>query len=638
MTPSPHEAPGWSRAELARALGLLGLVFAVYAPAARFGFLHYGDFDTVLQHPEVLRGLVPSTWSWAFGSVSNGTYQPLAWLSHALAVSVFGTSAAAHHLVNVGLHAANTLLVWWVLRGATGRSGLAWVVALLFGLHPLQVQTVAWVSERQGLLAAFFGLLALDRYTRFVRAHRLRDGIALHALFAASLLSKPVLLPLPLVLLLWDRWPLARGGSSLARWKEKAGLWTLAIAVGVLTLVTQLRAAGLATLDEVGSGPRLANAVVAFARTLRRLVWPDDLAAIHTFSFEFSAAEIGVSIVVLVLLGAVAWKTRTRWPFLVTGLGWWFLLQLPTVQLVQFGQESTADRFSYVPLLGLLLALVAAFAETKPSLRIGRVVALVVVLVSGAVTARELSYWRDTRTLFERNLEVTGGSAPIHLHTSAAYRDAGDTARALSHANEALRFAPDSARVNFEVAELFRELGNFVEAYNRYTRVVLIDPSFAQAYLRIGELRLARGDLEEAGRAFHRGMELAPDDVRMILGMAAVMDELGRPSDQLALLQRALVAAPETPGLRSKVAWIAMTEEVEGGPSPDAALRLAQVAWERSDRTDPLALEAMAASWAKSGRVQEARDASQRAEELARGAGREELARDIAARRDLYLH
>lgn len=634
--PAPWERLGWTRAEIGRALTLVLLTLSVYAPALRFEFLHYGDAATITQNLPLLRGLDLAAWSWAWTSFERDLYQPLTWISHALDLSLFGISAGGHHLVNVLVHVVNTVLVWWVLRRATGRSGAAWVAALLFGLHPLQVQSVAWVSERQGLLAACFGLLAVDRYLVFLRRHRRRDGIAMHLWFAASLLSKPVLVLLP-VLLLVGRAPGDFRREARSRWRDATGLLALSIGAGIVTLVAQLRASGLASLDEVGIAPRLANAVLAYARTLRRVLWPHDLAAIHTFSFEIATWKVLLASVVLLLLALLAWRARRRWPVVALGLSAWFVLQLPTVQLVQFGQESTADRFSYLPVLGLLVALVFSFDTRRvPRPAVG-VVTIFAVLMSGILTTQVLPRWHDTRTLFEHNLRMTGGSAPIHLYLSAAYGDAGDKGQALSHANEALRFAPHSARVNFAVAELFYESGNYAEAYNRYAKVVLVDRTSVDAYARIGELQLARGDLDEAGRAFHRGLQVAPDDVRMILGMAEVMGGLGRPADRLALLQRALATDPDRTGLRREIAWIAMTADLESGPSAESALRLAEIEWERSGKTDPLALEAMAAALAKSGRREPARTTSERAESLAREAGDADLAARIAERRSVYL-
>ena len=626
----------WTRADLGRALALILAVLVVHAPVLRFEFLHYGDVATVTENPQVLRGLDLTSWNSAWTSVERGVYQPLTRISHALDVNLFGTSPHGPHLVNLLLHAANTFLVWLVLRRATGRAGAAWVVALLFGLHPLQVQSMAWVSERQGLLAACFGLLAMDRHLAFVRTHRRRDAIAMHLAFAASLLSKPVLVALPVLLLLAERWPPDPPRSLRMRWRETRGLIALAVLTSVATLALQIRASGLASLDEVGVVPRLANAVVAYARTLRRVFWPDDLAAVHTFSFEIEAWKIALAVLTLFVLVFVAWTTRRRVPIVAMGLSWWVLLQLPTVQLVQFGQESTADRFSYLPVLGIFVAFVYGLPVARWPRGVPIAAALVVLVASALATSQVLPRWRDTLTLFEHNVRVTGGSAPIHLQLSTAHHEAGNASEALAHANRALRYAPNSARVNFAVAELLYELGSYVDAYNAYTRVVLVDGSYVGAYARIGELLLLRGEPEEAGRAFHRGLQVAPDDPRMILGLASVMDALGRPADRLALLQRALAAAPDTPKLRREIAWIAMTQDIDGAPSPESALRLAEIEWQRSGETDLLALEAMAAALARGGRREAAAEASERAEQLAREAGDEELAAQIVARRDAY--
>jgi tetratricopeptide (TPR) repeat protein len=615
---------------LQRGIGALLLVVAVslvFGRIAGYEFLIYDDDKYLTENEIVHQGLTPQSVAWALTSFHEGTYQPVTWLSYLADVTLFGLEPGPMHLVNLLLHLIASLLLWRVLARATGREGPAFVVAMLFALHPLQVQSVAWIAERKGLLAAVLGLLALDRW--IVGGRRARALASL--LFAASILAKPVWLPLPFLLLLLDQWPLRRPRE----WKDKTGMFAVAAAGTVLAWLAQDSVKALSTLGEVGLGPRLSNAVLAWGSTLRRLVAPFDLAAFYPFRFDHPLWLVLAWGALLIVGSLIAWRMRERNPAWFTGWYWWLILQAPTVGLLQFGAQGTADRFSYLPLIGLLVMLVYGVRWQRR--RVAIAAAGISIALAGGLSFRALSPWHDTVQLFEHSIARTGGSALEHQQLCRAYISRGEPMLAMRHSNRALFFAPNTPTVIFRHADLLFELGNYADAMERYREGLRLDPNRPGAWAQVARLFALQEDWVMAARAWYSALDLQQDDVVYVLGLAEAMHGQGLTEEELALYQRALELDPSLPGVRSEMAWIHATSEDERLRDPDVALRLAETDVRMSDGQSARALEVEAAARAALGDLDEAVRISVAAEQKALALGEEELAAEIRERRRAYL-
>src|SRR5438093_6101777 len=376
-----------------RNLAIAGLVvlgtLAVFAPALRHGFVNYDDPEYVTENPRVRAGLSWAGLGWAFAAPHAANWHPLTWLSHMLDAQLFGLAPAGHHASSVLLHAASAALLFGVLEGTTGAPWPSAFVAATFALHPLRVESVAWVSERKDVLAGLCWMLALAAYRRYVRRRGAAAYLLVVAAFVLGLLAKPMVVTLPFVLLLLDVWPLRRPWNVRLLW-EKVPLFLLSAAVSALTVVAQRGAGAMASLESLPLGTRIAEAVVAYGAYLEKAFWPTRLAVFYPHR-PLLVAEVATSALVLVVISALALRERRRRPYLLVGWLWYLVVLLPVIGLVKVGEQAMADRFSYLPQIGVLIMVAWAAADAIGSRVVLTAGAFVALAVCVALTARQLN-------------------------------------------------------------------------------------------------------------------------------------------------------------------------------------------------------------------------------------------------------
>jgi hypothetical protein len=437
---------------------LLAAVAWLYAPALRFELLSFDDASYVTQNPLVLAGLTPAGARWALTSAHAGNWHPLSWLSHMLDVELFGLDPAGHHASNVALHALNSVLIFLGLLALTGRRGCSLAVAALFALHPIQLESVAWVAERKNLLSSTFGLLAIGAYARYARRPSALRYAGVAALFAASLMAKAMLVTLPFVLLLLDVWPLRRVTAAkdfLRVLPEKLPLLALSAGVSVLVYAAQARAGAMDPAALVPWPLRLAYLPIGYATQMAHLLWPFELAVLYPHPLIAEGATLdgaalalsGLALAVpsgLALLGA----RRGHAAFAV---GWLLFLGtlVPVAGVVQVGWQALADRYAYVPSIGFGIALVfgcaAALERCLPEPRrrlAGAALAVTACAFLAAASHAQLGYWQRSRTLFERAIAVTGPNPVMHNELGVVLARDGSHALALAHFEAAASLAP----------------------------------------------------------------------------------------------------------------------------------------------------------------------------------------------------
>jgi tetratricopeptide (TPR) repeat protein len=504
---------------LAALLALLTL--GVYAGVARNGFVDYDDPAYVTQNAHVRAGLTPDTAAWAFTSREESNWHPLTWLSHALDVTLFGVEPAGHHLVSAAIHALNAALLLLLLHALTGATWRSALVAALFALHPLHVESVAWASERKDVLSTLFGLLTVLAYLRHAARPGTATRVLVPALFAASLLAKPMLVTLPFVLLLLDLGPLKRWNLA-----EKAPLFALSAASSTVTWLVQHAGGAVSDLDALPLAARVANAAVACAAYLGRTFWPVDLGVLYPLRTSIPAAEIVGSLVLLGGVTSLAVAARRRAPYVL--LGWLFYLGtlVPVIGLVQVGQQASADRYTYVPLIGIFAALTWGLNERlgpRPGLKAA--LAGSVLVACAALTVRQVSFWRDSATLFEHTLAVTKDNAIVHNNLGGVLMREGRVEAAVAHFEAARRIRPGYAEAISNLGVASASQGRLGEAIVLFREALRHRPGHVEAWLNLGDALQKDGDRDGALAAVREAQRLRPGDP-VIVAFARALENL----------------------------------------------------------------------------------------------------------------
>jgi tetratricopeptide (TPR) repeat protein len=543
---------------------LLALVLAVFGQAAGFGFVDIDDGAYVTEVPAVRAGLTWESAAWAFTSRHGVAWQPVTWLSHMLDVTWFGMAPGGHHATSVALHAANACLLFAWLASATGRAGPSWLVAALFAVHPLRVESVAWVAERKDVLSTLFALLALHAWLGWTRRGGALRYAACASCLALGLLAKPMLVTLPVLLLLLDHWPLGRLEDLAAlrrRAIEKLPLAALGAAASAATLAAQQ--AAMEAGASLAFGERAANAALAVPRYLAKALWPAGLSVHYphpyiagTGGVPPAAWVVAASALLVAALSAAAWRGPR--PLRV---GWlWFLAGLaPTLGLVQVGTQAMADRYTYLPLVGIFVALCFTgsdlAARLAPRARRAVAGAAAAAVAALAVAAHaEAAHWRDSVALFEHGLAAEPRAATLHLDLGLALEKRGELARAERHYQEALATNPGLVAAWFNLGNVQRARRDLEAAAASYARALALDPDDARAAGNLaGTLRLL-GRRDDAARAYAHLLARRPDDPIALLNLASLHEERGDREQAALHYRRALAASPGLAPARTALA------------------------------------------------------------------------------------
>jgi Flp pilus assembly protein TadD len=573
-------------------------VFLVFFPVLFNGFTNYDDTEYVTQNPHIQSGLTLNSLAWAF-QIHGANWHPLTWLSHSLDCQFFGLKPWGHHLGNVLLHALNTMLAFHALRKLTGNAPRSFVVALLFGLHPLRVESVAWVAERKDVLSAFFWMLTLLAYAAYVQQadspvpNRKRLCYALVLVsFALGLMGKSMLVTLPCVLLLLDFWPLARckKRSLLQLALEKIPFFLLSFGLSLLTFSTQYH--GSALVSSLSLESRVGNALVSYCRYLGKTFWPENLCAIYPYPKAWPVAGVcGAAVMLAAITSFFLMRLRTR-PYLATGWFWFLGALVPVIGLVQIGNQSMADRYTYIPSLGILIALVWGVAEITKNLR-HRTVLLSMTTAALAcacavLTIRQIRYWKDSESLYQRAYAVTQDNVLADVFLGSSLAERGDWDGAISLYHKAIELAPgyydphydlglalihlgraDDAIAEFQTAMKCRPntadcllnlgvalymKGDTSGATAQFEKAASLDPSSAAAHSNLGKIYLSAKDFTAAAREFQSAVALAPNDPETHNNLGIALGIKGDLDHAIQEFQAALKSDPHHAGASTNLA------------------------------------------------------------------------------------
>jgi protein O-mannosyl-transferase len=515
---------------LAVCAGLLVLTAIVFGATVHHGFVNYDDEPYVVENPHVTRGLTSEGIRWAFTQSHASNWHPLTWVSHMADVELYGvTNPGGHHLTSLVLHAATALILFLVLLQMTAALWPSAFASAVFAVHPLHVESVAWIAERKDVLSGLFFVLTLAAYVRYVRRPpSVPRYLSVAGCFTLGLLSKPMLVTLPFVLLLLDYWPLERFSNETMSNDAPAGLRTrmavvrrllleklpmlaLAIAAAVLTYAVQESARG--SLAHLPVWSRVANALNSYVAYLWKFVYPVHLAVFYPHPGDaLPSWKIAAACLVLAAISAAALVSRRRHPYLLVGWLWYVGMLVPVIGLVQVGSQAMADRYTYLSQIGLYVAVawgamhLAGTSSTRR--RICGLVACIALAILSAVAWRQVSYWKDSEALWTHALVSTSGNHEAHNHLARALAVRGDTDAAITHYRQALEIRPDFVEAHNNLGNVLAARGDNAAAIERYTTALTIKPDYVEAHNNLGLALAEEGQLDAAIAEYRRAIAL----------------------------------------------------------------------------------------------------------------------------------
>ena len=539
-------APRRPRLDLYISLVLLLLTLAVYSRALSFDFINFDDPAYVTDNPHVRSGLTWDGLVWAFTTFHAANWSPLTWLSHMADCQFFGVNAGGHHAVSILLHAAAAVLLFLALRKLTAARWPSAFVAFLFALHPLHVESAAWISERKDVLCALFWFLALFCYARYVERPGAARYLEVLAAFCLGLMAKPMIVTLPFVLLLLDAWPLQR--LSRAAVREKIPFFAAAVASAVVTFFAQQSGHAVRSLAAFPPGMRVANAVIAYATYLVRMFWPARLAVYYPYPSHLPVWQLAAAATALAAITAIAILQRRSRPWIIVGWCWYAATLVPVIGLIQVGSQSSADRYTYVPMVGIAIMLAWSAAEWPRPWR--TFTAAAACLACLALTWPQLSYWRNSESLFLHAIAVTTNNAVAHNNLADYYLVHARNQEALPHIEAALRINPDYPDAHANLALVLKRSGNLVEAEAEYRRALALQPAGVDAHAGYGALLVAENRLPEARREFSTAIALRPDYADAHFDLGRILAAQGRQDEAVAQYYEAVRLRPDNADAR----------------------------------------------------------------------------------------
>lgn len=567
---------------------LVAATLAVYNPVNRNAFVNFDDDHYITGNPHVLAGLNWETVKWAFTNYYEANWHPLTWISHALDVQLFGLNPVGHHYTNIVFHALNAVLLFLLLQSAAGFTWRSLMVAALFALHPVNVESVAWASERKNVLSMMFLLLAFQAYGWYARRPAAGRYALVAGLFACGLMSKPQVITLPFLLLLWDYWPLGRYASAAGRQianasallLEKVPLFLMSLASAVVTMRAQKAGGAIHSAIIYPFHLRLENAIVSYLRYLAKAFWPTQLSPLYPHPLDLLRFWQVIASAIFLLLSIVLVIRNRRHGYLVTGWFWFLGALVPMIGLVQVGEQAMADRYAYLPFVGLFVMLCWGVGEWTENRKISpvwlAVLSLAVIAVFGVLTYRQIGYWRDSETLWSYALRVTSvRSYKAHFNLAVTYdaegrydeavqqfREAidprdddprihlglgiydqrhGHAQEAIEEFKTALRLSPDDplgADALSNLGSAYQQIHDYTRAKESFAAALRLNPNQAVAMVGMGLLAQKSGDLEQAIAEYSHAMSIEPTAVGYVL-LARALQQAGHPAEAQAALDKA---------------------------------------------------------------------------------------------------
>jgi len=625
-------------------IGLMLAVMSAYLPLRHCGFVLFDDVDYINRNLVAQKGVTWPGIRWAFSTFYASNWHPLTWISHMLDFQFYKMNPVGHHLTSLLLHLANSILLFLLLRRMTKTLWPAGLAAALFALHPMHVESVAWVSERKDVLSTLFWLLAVWAYAGYTE-ELARKGTGAKKFYGASifwfacgLMAKPMLVTLPFVLLLLDYWPLSRG-TVPAGWRirEKIPYFVLTAASSIVTFIAQEQGGAVGSLAKVSLGRRLMEIPIAYMAYLGKILWPAKLAVLYPFSRSFSFGELVGAIMVLLLISACAFWRKNQQPYLIVGWLWFLGMLAPVIGLVHVGSYFIADRYTYLPSVGLFIMVIWTIRDWIP--RLGLILPAILggsaLLGCLAATSVQVGFWRNSETLFLHALDVTVNNSIIENDLAKLYLNEGRFSEALPHAQRAVELNPSYELAHYNLGGAYLALGRTAEALAQFEIQVKLDPTDSVAQRNFGKTLLDNGLAQDALGPLQAAVRLSPNAVDARCDLAEADRQCGHGVEAEAQFDQALKMDPNNFRALTGLIWMLSTQ-------PDPALRNGVKAMElvsrlgESKRPSPTFLAIMAAAYAESGDFPKAASLVESALSLAGTGGAHAMIDTLRAQLALY--
>ena len=627
----------WS-SPLAICIFLVAIVWAVFGQTRGHDFINYDDDLYVYDNPQVMSGITLPGMKWAFTGSHAQNWHPLTTISHMLDCQIYGAKPAGHHLTNVALHSLAVVLLFLVLRQMTGALWRSAFVATLFAIHPLHVESVAWVAERKDVLSGVFFMLTLGAYAHYARKPTGAGYLAVLILFACGLMSKSMLVTLPFVLLLLDYWPLGRftDQTAIANRKKSASWWerqsvstrlileklpllALSVAASVVTLLIQSHDATF------GSAPlplRIYNASVSAITYIGQMIWPWRLAPFY----PYPSGRLSILVPVFALAGLVfitykAWVLRNRYPYFIVGWFWYLGMLVPVIGIIQTGLQAHADRYTYLPHIGLYLLVTWAFADFAANwsyrLVVSGVASAVVIIALSVAAWKQTSHWKNSETLWTHALAVTSRNDVAHLNLGVVFLEDGRLAQAIANFRAAIEIRPDNEKAHLNLGAAFLKEGRLDEAIANFRAAIEIRPEYAKAHSNLATALMRQGNAGEAFLQWQKSLQLQPENVIARDNLGLALARQGRMRDAMAQWQESLKYDRDDRYAQNKLAWVLATAPDPSLRDGVRAVQLAERALQLSAQQNAAVFQTLAAAYAETGRFPLAIEAAKRGLELA---------------------
>jgi len=684
MPPIAFTGPRKGLLILLLGLGLVLAAVAAYWPVAHNDWIMYDDTVYLVDNEVVKQGLTTEGFAWSLTSFKGGNWHPLTWLSIMLDVELWGMNMGGHHISGLVLHTLSTILLFLALALMTGAPWQSAFVAAAFALHPLHVESVAWIAERKDTLSGLFFMVTLCSYWWYVQRPGVFRYLLVFLSVALGLMSKPMLVTLPLVLLLLDYWPLKRfpfGANAdtakpvlrttLKLVLEKLPMLALAAAISAVTVVAQRESEALRSFEAVPLDLRVQNSIVSYLTYLRKTVWPSDLALFYPYQKNLPVAEVLVALAILVGVTALAVFLWRRRPYLSVGWFWYLGTLVPVIGLIQVGKQPYADRYTYLPLIGVFIIVAWGMADLIPirGRRILLAVAATAVLTTwGWVAQTQVRHWRDSVSMYEHTLSVTEGNYMIHYNLGKFFQDQkrheeaiahyraaiqiapgfglphnnlalllppSETEEIIEHLRAAARFSPGNPEIQNNLANALSNQGLYDEADLHFRESIRLRPT-ANAYSNRALNLIKAGRYDEAASSAGMAVRLNPRYPQARNSLATAYAKQGKAGEAIAQYREALRLMPGWPPAERRLAWLLATHPDPQFRDAQEALRLAQHASSRTGNRDPDMLDTLAAAMAEAGEFEQAVAIGERAAARADATGKTSLAAAIRQRTALY--
>ena len=565
-------------------LCLIAVIIIPYLQVINFDFVSYDDELYVTENPYVQKGISPEGIQWAFTTFHSANWHPITWLSHMLDCELYGLNSGAHHWTNVEFHIANTVLLFLILFMMTQELWKSAFVAALFALHPLHVESVAWVSERKDVLSTFFGLLTIAAYCSYVKKSSAKYYMLVIAFLSIGLMAKPMLVTLPFVLLLLDYWPLKRfqypknenndlsqsgkkiyvGFKGLMRLiLEKIPLFIPVAISCVLTFLAQKSESALTPLGALILKDRIANALVSYVTYVFKAFWPSKLAVFYPHPGNTPAWQITVAALLIAVAILLSIRTVKKYPYIAVGLFWYLGTLVPVIGLVQVGNQAMADRYTYIPLIGLFIIFTWGVSDLlkkwhcrKPFFGIFATIILTALISN---TFFQLRYWKNSITLFENAVKVTKNNYKSQNNLGTAFV-AVDLDEAISHYKAALKMKPDYAVALYNLGNVFIMKGETDKAIEYYMKALHIKPDYLDVLNNLGTAFINKKKYDHASLYLKRALELNPRQTGVRNNLANVLFMQGKHDEAVLQYQEILKFNPENADAHYNLAYVLTIE------------------------------------------------------------------------------